>query len=56
MLTIGIHGQYVFMDKGRDLVIVMLSSQPEPFDVALDVDTLAGMNAIGAWLEATSGH
>lgn len=52
MLTIGIHGQYVFMDKGRDLVIVMLSSQPEPFDLALDLDTLAGMNAIGAWLEA----
>jgi hypothetical protein len=39
------------MDKGRDLVIVMLSSQPEPFDVTLDVDTLACMSAIGARLE-----
>ena len=56
MLTIGIHGQYVYMDKGRDLVIVMLSSQPEPLDVALDLDTLAGMNAIGSWLAAASSH
>lgn len=53
MLAIGIHGQYVYMDKGRDLVIVMLSSQPQPFDEALDMDTIAAMNAIGSWLDAT---
>jgi CubicO group peptidase (beta-lactamase class C family) len=52
MLAIGIHGEYVYMDKGRDLVIVMLSSQPQPFDVSLDLDTLAGMQAIGSWLAA----
>lgn len=53
MLAIGIHGQYVYMDKGRDLVIVMLSSQPQPFDEALDLDTIAAMNAIGSWLDST---
>ena len=56
MLTIGIHGQYVYMDKGRDLVIVMLSSQPEPFDAGLDLDALAALRAIGSWLVATSGE
>ena len=56
MLAIGIHGQYVYMDKGRGLVIVMLSSQPKPLDVALDLDTMAGMNVIGSWLEATNSR
>jgi len=56
MLAIGIHGQYVWMDKGRDLVIVMLSSQPQPFDEALDLNTMAAMNAIGSRLEATSSR
>ena len=51
MLAIGIHGQAVYMDKGRDLVIVMLSSQPQPFDAALELETLSCMNAIGSWLE-----
>jgi len=56
MLAIGIHGQYVYMDKGRDLVIVMLSSQPQPFDEALDLNTMAAMSAIGSRLEATSNR
>ncbi len=56
MLAIGIHGQYVYMDKGRDLVIVMLSSQPQPFDEALDLNTMAAMNAIGSRPEATSNR
>ena len=56
MLAIGIHGQYVYMDKGRDLVIVMLSSQPQPFDEALDLNTMAAMSAIGSRLEATSSR
>jgi CubicO group peptidase (beta-lactamase class C family) len=56
MLAIGIHGQYIYMDKGRDLVIVMLSSQPEPLDLALDLDTLAAVNTIGSWLEASSSR
>jgi CubicO group peptidase (beta-lactamase class C family) len=53
MLTIGIHGQYVYMDRGRDLVIVMLSSQPQPIDLTLDLDTMAVMDGIGSWLDAT---
>lgn len=56
MLAIGIHGQYVYMDKGRDLVIVMLSSQPQPFDEAVDLNTIAAMSAIGSRLEATSNR
>lgn len=56
MLAIGIHGQYVYMDKGRDLVIVMLSSQPQPFDEALDLNTMAAMSAIGSRLKATSNR
>ena len=56
MLAIGIHGQYVYMDKRRDIVLVMLSSQPEPFDAALDVDTLVAMNAIGSSLEASAAQ
>jgi hypothetical protein len=56
ILAIGIHGQYVSMDKGRDLVIVMLSSQPQPFDEALDLNTMAAMKAIGSRLEAISNR
>jgi CubicO group peptidase (beta-lactamase class C family) len=51
MLAIGIHGQYLYMDKSRDLVIVMLSSQPEPYDAELDLDTLAAMRAVGESLQ-----
>jgi CubicO group peptidase (beta-lactamase class C family) len=51
MLAIGIYGQFVYMDKARDLVIVMLSSQQMAMDVIRYLDTLAAMRAIGAWLE-----
>jgi CubicO group peptidase (beta-lactamase class C family) len=47
------NGQYAYMDEGRKLVIVMLSSQPQPFDEALDLNTVAAMGRIGSWLEAT---
>ena len=50
MLAIGIHGQLVYMDKGRDLVIVMLSSQPEPLDVSLELQVLSGVQSIASWL------
>jgi CubicO group peptidase (beta-lactamase class C family) len=52
MLTIGIHGQYVYMDRAHDLVVVMLSSQPQPMDPSLDLDTMAVMERIGAFVEA----
>ena len=48
MLAIGIHGQLLYMDKARDLVIVMLSSQPEPLDVALGLQVLAALMAIAS--------
>jgi CubicO group peptidase (beta-lactamase class C family) len=54
MLTIGIHGQYVYMDQGHDLVVVMLSSQPQPMDPSLDLDTMAAMGALGPALAAVA--
>ena len=52
MFTIGIHGQYVYLDQGHDLVVVMLSSQPQPMDPSLDLDTMAAMHALGPALAA----
>jgi len=51
MLAIGIHGQLIYMDKGLNLIIVMLSSQPQPFDMNLELHTLAAVHAIGSWLQ-----
>ncbi|MCJ7451649.1 MAG: beta-lactamase family protein [Steroidobacteraceae bacterium] len=50
MLAIGIHGQFVYMDKARDLVIVMLSSQPQSIDLLLYQDALTAMSVIASWL------
>jgi CubicO group peptidase (beta-lactamase class C family) len=50
MLAIGIHGQFVYMDKARDLVIVMLSSQPQPIDLQIYQDALTAMNVVAASL------
>ncbi len=55
MLAIGIHGQFVYMDKARDLVIVMLSSQPQPIDLLLYQDALIAMTVIGSWLPEAAG-
>jgi CubicO group peptidase (beta-lactamase class C family) len=46
MLAIGIHGQFVYMDKARELVIVMLSSQPQAIDPALYQGALTAMAAV----------
>ena len=48
MLAIGIHGQFVYMDKARELVIVMLSSQPQSIDLLLYQDALTAMGAAAA--------
>lgn len=53
MLAIGIHGQFIYMDKARDLVIVMLSSQPQPIELVLYQDALTAMGAIGSFLQTT---
>lgn len=39
--TIGIHGQWLFVDPASETVIVKMSSQPEPVDDPLDFDCLA---------------
>ena len=54
MLAIGIHGQLVYMDKARDLVIVMLSSQPEPLDLGLSLQVLTAVLAVAAELGRAS--
>ena len=54
MLAIGIHGQLIYMDKGRDLIVVMLSSRPQPLDMEIEVNTLAAVQAIGSWLQTSS--
>ncbi len=51
MLAIGIHGQLVYMDKARDLVTVMLSSQPQPMDLLLGQNTFTAMSIIGSSLQ-----
>ena len=48
MLAIGIHGQFIYMDKGRDLVVVILSSHPAPLEVSLYMETLAMIMAIAS--------
>lgn len=45
---IGIHGQWLYVDPGSEVVIVKMSSQPEPVDDPLDL-------AIVAFLHALSG-
>jgi hypothetical protein len=35
LFALGIHGQYVFVDRRNQLVIVMMSSQADPLDAEL---------------------
>jgi CubicO group peptidase (beta-lactamase class C family) len=56
MLAIGIHGQFIYMDKGRDLVVVILSSHPAPLEVSLYMETLAMIMAIASSLEGSPGR
>jgi hypothetical protein len=35
LFTLGIHGQYLFVDRRNQLVIVMMSSQANPLDPEL---------------------
>ena len=50
MLALGIHGQTIYMDRSKELVIVKLSSQPESVDLEMYLDTFAAMDAISASL------
>ncbi len=51
MAAIGIHGQTIYMDRDRRLVMVKLSSQPEPLDYNLYLDGYAAMEALACCLE-----
>jgi hypothetical protein len=35
MFGLGIHGQYLFIDRRHRIVIVIMSSQPDPINAAL---------------------
>lgn len=45
---IGIHGQWLFVDPASEVVIVKMSSQPEPVDDPLDHDNVAFFEALTA--------
>ena len=32
LFGLGIHGQYLFVDRENQIVVIMMSSQPEPID------------------------
>ncbi|CAH2403503.1 serine hydrolase domain-containing protein [Mesorhizobium escarrei] len=43
---IGIHGQWLYVNPTAEVVIAKMSSQPEPVDEPLDVDTVAVFEAL----------
>lgn len=52
MLALGIHGQIIYMDKSRELVMVKLSTQPESVDLDMFIDAFNAMDAIAAKIGA----
>lgn len=46
--AVGIHGQWIYIDRKAETVIVKLSSQPLPVDEGMDRHILAGFRAITA--------
>ncbi len=50
MLCIGIHGQTIHVDPSTGVVIVKLSSHPEPLDIALFGDTFLALEALSSKL------
>jgi len=48
MMCIGIHGQLIYIDQSKGLVIVKLSSWPESHDDFLLAITVLGIDAISA--------
>jgi CubicO group peptidase (beta-lactamase class C family) len=53
--AIGIHGQWLYVDRAAEMVIAKLSSQPAAADDALDRRLLAGFAAIGRALASSPG-
>lgn len=50
LFALGIHGQYLFVDRAREVVVAKFSSQALPIDVDQLALTLAGVKAIAAAL------
>jgi CubicO group peptidase (beta-lactamase class C family) len=46
LFVLGIHGQYVFVDRRNQLVIVMMSSQADPLDAELISLTMTDVSHI----------
>ncbi len=53
LLCLGIHGQLIWVEPARRLVVVKLSSWPLPQDVARLLDTVAAIDMIGFQLGMT---
>ncbi|HEU5016528.1 MAG TPA: serine hydrolase [Pseudolabrys sp.] len=51
LFALGVHGQYLFVDRTRQVVVAKLSSQELPLDSELILLTLAGVEAIRAQLD-----
>ena len=48
MLRIGIHGQFICINKATNSVIVRFSSQPEPLDLMMFANTLASIQSVSS--------
>jgi hypothetical protein len=57
LMCVGIHGQLIYVDFDRAVVVAKLSSWPTPLDPALDTATLALAEAASsAILDACTGR
>lgn len=55
LAAIGIHGQWIWIDMAREVVIVKTATQPKAMDVeAMDHRWLAAFNAIAAYLAGSA--
>jgi CubicO group peptidase (beta-lactamase class C family) len=55
LLCLGIHGQMVWVEPARELVVVKLSSWPLPQEPAFLLDTMAAVDMIGFQLNLAAG-
>ena len=55
LLSLGIHGQLIWVEPARELVVVKLSSWPLPQEPTKLMDTLAAIDMIGFQLNLASG-
>ena len=46
IMALGIHGQTLYIDPGRDFVVAKFSSQPAQADVSMVLDQIRGFEAI----------